>query len=121
MLAKSRDSQSHVSSPAEIVGYTLTGVLVVALVVLAVFFTFKKKKTKGDTYGGAFMPPPGTSFQVKSGKTLFSPFIFKHLYCDKIPINAADAAVFVVVCCIIVEIFEMSNDIGNQVLMDFTM
>ncbi|CAL5197068.1 unnamed protein product [Lathyrus oleraceus] len=67
MLAKSRDSQSHVSSPAEIVGYTLTGVLVVALVVLAVFFTFKKKKTKGDTYGGAFMPPPGTSFQVKSG------------------------------------------------------
>ncbi|KAL5063207.1 hypothetical protein RYX36_024944 [Vicia faba] len=67
MHEKSRDSHSHVSSPVEIVAYTLTGVLVVALVVFAVFFTFRKKKTKGDAYGGPFMPPPGTNFQVKSG------------------------------------------------------
>ncbi|XP_058766327.1 proline-rich receptor-like protein kinase PERK13 [Vicia villosa] len=67
MHEKSRDSHSPASSPVEIVGYTLAGVLVVSLVVFAVFLTFRKKKTKGDAYGGAFMPPPGTNFQVKSG------------------------------------------------------
>ena len=64
MHAKSRGS--HSPAPGEIVGYTLAGVFVVALVVIAVFFAFRKKKTKGDVYGAPYMPPPG-SFHLKAG------------------------------------------------------
>ncbi|CAJ2636461.1 unnamed protein product [Trifolium pratense] len=64
--AKSRDSSPPSSSPAEIVGYTLAGVFVVALVAVAVILVFRRKKTKGDVYGAPYIPPPhGISFQVK--------------------------------------------------------
>jgi hypothetical protein len=69
--AKSRDSSPPSSSPAEIVGYTLAGVFVVALVAVAVILVCRRKKTKGDVYGAPYIPPHGISFHVKSSMFLF--------------------------------------------------
>ncbi|WJX93613.1 Proline-rich receptor-like protein kinase perk13 [Trifolium repens] len=81
--AKSRDSSPPSSSPAEIVGYTLAGVFVFALVAVAVILVCRRKKTKGDVYGAPYIPPHGISFHVKSSDGHYyvqQPNSFQNIY-----------------------------------------
>lgn len=71
MHAKSGSSHSSGHTPGEIAAYAIAAVLVVAIVVAAVFFAFRKKKTKGDAYVGPYIPPPG-SFHIKSSNDFVS-------------------------------------------------
>ncbi|OIV93729.1 hypothetical protein TanjilG_16580 [Lupinus angustifolius] len=67
--SSSQASSGGDNSPGKYVGYALAGVFVLGLVALALFFTYRRKKTKGDSFVATYIhAKSGTNMQYYAQK-----------------------------------------------------